>query len=304
MALKRDDSLWKGILESVCDDFLRFMFAEAENLFDFQREFEFLDKELEELFPSDEGQAPKFVDKLVKVYTQQGKEEWILIHIEVQGYRDTDFARRMFTYFYRILDKHGKPVTSIAVFTDSNPNYHPTEYSYEFLGTRNLFSFNTYKIIEQDEALLLGNENPFAIVVLTTLLAIQKKKLDDENLYALKFSLARRLLSRQLPRKKVSDLLTFLQYYVRFADPAYSVKFEESIASLSDKSATMGIQEMIIDRARKEGLQKGIEQGLETAKTSIVKNLILAMTVSDSQIAAIAEVPVAFVKEIRQKLGK
>lgn len=100
--------------------------------------------------------------------------------------------------------------------------------------------------------------------------------------------------------KKVSDLLTFLQYYVRFADPAYSVKFEESIASLSDKSATMGIQEMIIDRARKEGLQ----QGLETAKTSIVKNLILTMTVSDSQIAAIAEVPVAFVKNIRQELGK
>ncbi|OIN57020.1 hypothetical protein [Arsenicibacter rosenii] len=66
----------------------------------------------------------------------------------------------------------------------------------------------------------------------------------------------------------------------------------------------MGIQEMIIDRARKEGLQKGIEQGLETAKTSIVKNLILTMTVSDSQIAAIAEVPVAFVKNIRQELGK
>ena len=56
------------------------------------------------------GEAPKFVDKLVKVFTRTGKEKWILIHIEVQGYQDRDFAKRKFTYFYRILDKYDKPV--------------------------------------------------------------------------------------------------------------------------------------------------------------------------------------------------
>lgn len=148
--MNRDDTLWKGILENLCEDFLRFFFEDADKLLNIQKGFEFLDKELEQLFPSEEIDAPKFVDKLVKVFTTAGKEEWVLVHIEVQGYRDKDFGKRMFTYFYRILDKYGKKVTTIAIFTDRNKKYRPSLFEYEFLGTRNVFSFNTYKIIDQD----------------------------------------------------------------------------------------------------------------------------------------------------------
>src|ERR1700712_1054605 len=111
--MKRDDTLWKGILENIFDDFLRFFFKDADILFDFEKGFQFLDKELEQLFPFENGEAPKFVDKLVKVFTKAGKEEWILVHIEVQGYNDKDFGKRMFTYFYRILDKYDQNLTAI-----------------------------------------------------------------------------------------------------------------------------------------------------------------------------------------------
>ena len=111
-----------------------------------------MDKELEQLVPKDKLESPKFVDKLVKVFTKNGAEEWILVHIEVQGYDDREFAKRMFTYFYRILDKYGKPVTAIAIFTDFNPKFRPREYEYNYLGTRCIFQFNTYKIADQSEA--------------------------------------------------------------------------------------------------------------------------------------------------------
>ncbi len=81
--MKRDDTLWKGILENIFDDFLRFFFEDADTIFDFEKGFQFLDKELEQLFPVEESESPKFVDKLVKVFTKAGKEEWMLIHIEV-----------------------------------------------------------------------------------------------------------------------------------------------------------------------------------------------------------------------------
>lgn len=71
--MKRDDSLWKAILEDIFDDFLLFFYPSAEQLFDMERGFEFLDKELEQLFPSNENEFnPKYVDKLVKVFTRDG----------------------------------------------------------------------------------------------------------------------------------------------------------------------------------------------------------------------------------------
>ncbi|MBN9384795.1 MAG: hypothetical protein J0H74_28835 [Chitinophagaceae bacterium] len=45
------DILWKGLLEMVLDDLLRFVFPNADQVFDLQREFGFLDRELAEIFP-------------------------------------------------------------------------------------------------------------------------------------------------------------------------------------------------------------------------------------------------------------
>jgi hypothetical protein len=66
----------------------------------------FLDKELSELFPELEKQGGnRFVDMLVKVFLKNGNEEWILVHIEIQGGSDKNFAERMFQYWYRIYGK-------------------------------------------------------------------------------------------------------------------------------------------------------------------------------------------------------
>jgi hypothetical protein len=49
--LKHSDLLWKAALEDLFDDFLRFFYPEANDLFDLDKGFEYLDKELEQLFP-------------------------------------------------------------------------------------------------------------------------------------------------------------------------------------------------------------------------------------------------------------
>ena len=134
--MKRDDSLWKAILEDVFDDFLRFFFENADELFDFERPFEFLDKELEQLFPTNPDDfSPKYVDKLVKVFTKEGSEQWILVHIEVQGSSDATFEHRMFQYFYRIYDKYQRPVTAFAILTDRNKGFKPSHFQQTYLGT-------------------------------------------------------------------------------------------------------------------------------------------------------------------------
>ncbi|WP_338876045.1 hypothetical protein WBJ53_10430 [Spirosoma sp. SC4-14] len=51
MAIQRDDTLWKAILEDIFDDFLRYFIPDADTYFVMERGLEFLDKELEQLFP-------------------------------------------------------------------------------------------------------------------------------------------------------------------------------------------------------------------------------------------------------------
>ncbi|MGF1638806.1 MAG: hypothetical protein ACFCUU_17150, partial [Cyclobacteriaceae bacterium] len=61
--MNNDDLLWKAILEDIFDDFLRFFYINADDFIDFSRGFEYLDKELEQLFPPEHNQfAPRFVD--------------------------------------------------------------------------------------------------------------------------------------------------------------------------------------------------------------------------------------------------
>src|SRR5258706_15513874 len=99
MKLRKSDILWKVVMEEVFDDFLRFIFPDADEVYDMERGVEFLEKELAEMYPEpDKETDTRFADKLVKVFNREGQEEWVLTHIEVQG--DTSlrlqFSERMF----------------------------------------------------------------------------------------------------------------------------------------------------------------------------------------------------------------
>lgn len=298
--MKQDDTLWKGIIEDMPAHFCSLFFPNAEDVLDLERGFTFLDKELEQLFPEQEAEHPKFVDKLIKAYTKAGTEEWILIHIEVQGYYDKDFGKRMFKYFYRLLDKYDKAVTALAIFTDNNQAFKPNSYDYQFLGTSATFRFNTYKILDQDEEALKADNNPFAFVVLTTLMALKAKKWDDETLLAHKIDLFRRLYSCQMDKKTMQALTIFLKLYVHFSKPETNLTFETAIETITENQPSMGIVELVINREK----QKSKAEGKAEGKAEVVANLISRLGLSDEQAAEIAGVPVSFVAEIRKNLGK
>lgn len=294
--MKQDDLLWKALLEDIFDDFLLFFFKDEAKRFDLARGFEFLDKELDQLFPSqEEGGRLRFVDKLVKVFSVEGEEKWILVHVEVQGYTDPDFGKRMFTYFYRILDKYNRPLTSIAIFTDTNRNYCPNNYHYSFMGVENTFSYNVYKVIDQDAEELNNNNNPFALVILTVLLALQRGRQVEEELLPLKTNIARALYKKAIPAKKVNAIITFLRYYVHFEKPENSSKFEEAISLITDKNKAMGIEEFVVQRAEKKGF--------EAAKVAFVKSLLTDTDFTDEKIASLADVTIAFVQQVKASYG-
>jgi Putative transposase, YhgA-like len=313
--MKRDDTLWKAILEDLADDFIRFFVPNADDLFDLSH-FEFLDKELETLFPSDQDEFhPRYVDKLIKVFSKTGEENWILVHVEVQGSSDKEFSERMFTYFYRIWDKYKRPFTAIAILTDKTKRFVPRYFEMDFLGTKNRYEFNVYKVLEADESELLQSDNPFAMVILTTKIALKKGKVTQEELFDEKLELAKRLFEKGLSKEKIRGILNFIKLYVRFADKELIDKFDRSIDTFTNKpKKTMGIEEFVINRARrmgerdgeKRGEKKGLKLGLKLANNekdhTFVKSLLLDTDFDAEKISRLANVTLAFVEKVRKEL--
>ncbi|MEZ4713835.1 MAG: hypothetical protein R3A44_41990 [Caldilineaceae bacterium] len=75
------DSPWKDILDRYFPEFMVFFFPQAFADIDWDRGFEFLDKELQRVVREAEGDR-HIVDKLVKVWLHDGEENWLLIHID------------------------------------------------------------------------------------------------------------------------------------------------------------------------------------------------------------------------------
>lgn len=81
-------------------------------------------------------------------------------------------------------------------------------------------------------------------------------------------------------------------------------KFEEEIAILTERKATMGIEEFLPDLAekkgRKEGKEEGIEQGIEKGRLEGISMTAAKMKQSGLDIALIASIAGLSVEEIKK----
>ena len=256
------DTLWKGIIEDLFQELIAFFFPQEFDQFDFS-EVIFLDKELEKLFPQSVDKK-RIVDKLIQVKLINGEKQWILIHIEIQGYKDPKFQNRMFRYFYGIFHRYDRPVMALAIFTDKHKSYHPNSFHLETFGTVLHYQFPTYKLFNQDPKALANDPNPFALVMLTAYEAIKNpKKPEDPELLEQKISLYRKCLERGYSSDKIQKLTDFIKYYVHFAKPEMNVKFDKVTLELNQSETNMGIRERILAHAEKIGEERGLKKGEE-----------------------------------------
>ncbi len=257
------DTLWKAIIEDLFEDFCRYFFPEwSEGVADFSRSPEFLDKELDEIYPEREP-GKRYADKLVKVFTKGGGEQWILIHVEVQGYQDPGFPERMFTYFHRIRDRHRAKIMAIAILTDPDPSFRPGAYRYLYGDTEAIYRFGTFKLLEKTEAELDMPLNPFSAVMLTAKKALGKRNLSDAAQLAWKRDLVLSLKTAGYPLEKIRRLLHFIRTYVSFRQESAATEFSKIVSSTFKQRENMGIEEAILRHEREEGLKEGLKEGIK-----------------------------------------
>ena len=259
------DSPWKDVLEHAFPEFMAFYFPEAYAQIDWARGHEFKNTELRQVV-RDVELGKRFADTLVQITLKDGEQRWIYIHVEVQGRRDSDFARRMFTYNYRLFDRYARPIASLAVLADEDKAWRPDHYGFEVLGCRHTLEFPVVKLIDYADRTesLAANPNPFALVTAAHL-RTRRTKHDPRTRYRAKLDLVRSLYRQGWNRQRILDLFAILDCMMRLPEALEQRLWQaiETIEGETQMRYVTSVERLAIQRGMQQGLQQGLEQGLE-----------------------------------------
>jgi Domain of unknown function (DUF4351)/Putative transposase, YhgA-like len=228
------DSAWKELITEYLPAFLAFFFPAAYAEIDWARRYESLDKELAKLRPADEARKI-FADKLFKVWLRNGKPVWLLIHIEIQGRADRGFAKRVFQYYYRILEARKSEVVSLVILTGERPGQ-TGRYATDRWGCAVQFDFPTVRVIDfadrWDE--LEKSQNPFAVAVQAQLKAHGTKG-DNAQRYKWKKAMIFGLYQRGFQREEIVNLLKFMDWVVTLP-PLLNERLKQEVYEFEEAS--------------------------------------------------------------------
>jgi len=254
------DTPWKDAITRYFPEFMAFYFPLAHAEIDWQQAHVFLDQELAQIV-QDAELGKRLVDRLVQVSTRDGGEQWVYIHVEVQGQRDANFPERLFTYNYRLYDRYRRPVASLAVLADEAEDWKPTHFGYQLFGCEVGIRFPTVKIVDyadQAEA-LLADPNPFALVTAAHLFTRQTKG-DPEQRYAAKWRLAKLLYERSWDKQRIIDLFSVIDWLMRLPTELEKRLMQE-VYTL-ERNVTMPY----VTSAERFGIEKGLLQGRQEGR--------------------------------------
>jgi hypothetical protein len=266
------DSPWKEILEKYFPEFLQFFFPKAYKDIDWNKGYEFLDKELQKITKK-AIKGRRYVDKLVKVWLKNGREEWAMIHTDIQDQKENDFAQRMYTYNYRLFDRDNRHAASFAVLGDTNEQWKPESFEQELWGCKVKFDFPVVKIAEKVKnwKALKKSKNPFAIVTMVHWQTIKTSK-DKKQRVNEKLTLIKHLYKKGFSKQDIINLLRFIDWVMvipKEVEPLFDQKLEKF-----EKEKQMYYITQLQRPSYEAGLKEGREEALKKGHKQVLSRLI------------------------------
>ncbi|MCP4112752.1 MAG: cytosolic protein [Desulfobacteraceae bacterium] len=152
----------------------------------------------------------------------------------MQAQKKTDFPHRTFIYNYRSYDLYQRPVASLAVLADDNPNWRPSVYSHKIWGCRISLRFRTVKLLDYRKQLksLENSNNIFAIATAAHLRTMETKK-NVQTRFRYKVEPTKNLYRQGFSKTDIINLYRFIDWIMvlpKESEDAYHreiIKFEE-----------------------------------------------------------------------------
>ena len=273
------DGLWKDAIKRFFPQLIKCTLPELYDDVDCSREPEFLSKELRDSIQrpvADEHNSPMFVDELIKIFLKDGRTEWILLHIEVQGSGGDDISFRMMLYCCLIFAHHRKMPVALAILTKRRPKDEIIgAYNLEQYGTSISYKYNCFEVYALDDDSLLKSDNPFDLIFYAVKKTIGLSgKSKEEKKFAYLMQLTRLLASKGWGMEERRDIFNFIARAVNLKDKALQQKFVDDVQEIQGGDSMYPLtflDDYFINKARDEGISIGEERGkleanLETAR--------------------------------------
>ncbi|SKA97837.1 conserved hypothetical protein (putative transposase or invertase) [Sporosarcina newyorkensis] len=266
------------------EDFLLFFEPNLHAHIDFSKAPDFLQQELFQLV-NDKKKGRGVADQIVKVQLKEGREQWILIHVEVQGTDHADFSARMFQYFYRIYDRYREKIIALAIMTSPHESKAPVDFRYQYFGTTLHYAYTNRKLLDYPVEELQQSDKLFSKVVLA---AKYLHSTNDKELqrYQFKMKLMREIVrNEKYPRTAVQAVFHFIDYLLKLpkdleqklSEVMYPILGEEKkLMELYNKENASPTIANAFEMERVEGKTEGrIEERLRLVQNMLKKDLSL-----------------------------
>lgn len=295
--MKKDEK-WKSLISKYLKDFLSFFMPDLYEEVDFDKGYEFLDGELNKIKIESKSKN-RHSDKLVKLYLKNGSEQYLLVHIEIQGYFEEDFSKRMFKYFYRVADLHNSyNITAISVYTEDKEDFKPNKFEHNLFGTELTYKFNTYKVLEQEEKALKESNNIFAFVVLAVLYSLKSKD-NQKTKLNFKVELTKLLINKKYSEEDILELFEFINLFLSFKNEKYDNLFYEEL----DKMPKTKEKEVLnsFEKFMMKKLQHKVKDNTNDKINKIAINLLKESSKVDF-VSKVTGLTIAEVEELKKNL--
>lgn len=263
------DSIWKDAVELYLPLLLKRMIPELYNDVDFSQELKFLDKELRDTIQvslNEEHNAAKFVDTLVQIPLKSGKNQWVLLHIEVQGKGGNDISLRMVLYCCLIFAHYGRMPVALAILTDKRPSTEtPGKFEFSEYGTQLIYKYNLFEVYNQNDEKLLNSDNPFDSFIYAAKKYSYYMSDKDQRVkleYLLKIT--RNLYERGVSEKDRARIIVLVARLINLENEELRNQFFDELKRLEgeDNMAAMTwIEERFYNEAREAVRDEGIAIG-------------------------------------------
>ena len=291
----KHDLLFKQLINNFFEEFIEAFFPDVHQHVDFTSIKPMSEEVHSDLIDGETRRLDIVVETKLK-----GEDMVLIIHVEPQSYKQSDFHERMYHYFSLLYHKYRKPILPIAVFsydenrheadefTISFPFFHVLTFNFLILELRKKKNWRDY----------IKSDNPVAAALLSKMGYTEEEKVE------VKKEFLKMLVRMELDPAKSKFLSDFFETYLKLNKE----EEEELMKEMKDSEYADDILELTNsweERGIKKGKEEGIKEGIKEGKKAATRELALELLKEGSSVAFVAKVTrldAVEVKELKKTL--